>query len=91
MNTSHFLLCPLPAWGGNYRSSSYSFKDVHSIRLTGHIRPLCALVTRLVREKETIIVTFIVAPHLLDKTGSEVSRQFFDEPLETSKALQRIR
>ena len=59
----------------------------------GHVRPFCALATRLVREKETIIVTFIIAPHLLDKTRTEVSRQFLDdsEPSGSSKALQRIR
>jgi len=71
MNTSHFLLCSIPAWG--------------------HIRPLCALATRLVREQENIIVTFLVAPHALDKTRTEVSRQFLDEPSGSSKALQRIR
>ena len=57
----------------------------------GHVRPFCALATRLVRGQETTIVTFIVAPHVLDKTRTEISRQFLDEDLESSKALQRIR
>ena len=94
-NTSHFLLFPIPAWGKNYRSSLWSFKQpkvanwiFHPI---GHIRPLCTLATRLVRERENIIVTLIVAPHVLDKTQSEVSRQFLDDPSEKSKALQQVR
>ena len=53
--------------------------------------PFCTLATRLVREQETIVVTFIVAPHVLDKTRTEVSRQLLDEPLGNSKVLQRIR
>jgi hypothetical protein len=44
-----------------------------------------------VREQENIIVTFIVAPHVLNKTRTEISRQFFDESSKKSKALQRIR
>ena len=43
------------------------------------------------REQESIIVTFIVAPHVLEKTRTEISRQFLNEPSESSKALQRIR
>ena len=46
---------------------------------------------RLVREQETIIVTLLVAPHQLDKTRTEVSRHFLDEPSGGSKALERIR
>ena len=46
---------------------------------------------RLVREKESIIATFIVAPSLLDKARTEISRQFLEESSESSKALQRIR
>jgi hypothetical protein len=91
MNISHFVLCPIPAWGKNYHSSLCSFKNIYSICLIGHIRPFGVLATRLVREQETIIATFIVAPHLLVKTRTEVSRQFLDEPSESSKALQRIR
>ena len=66
--------------------------DIHLIiYLIGHIRPFCALAIRLVREQETIIATLIVAPHLLDKTRTEVSRHFLDESSGSSKALQRIR
>ena len=59
----------------------------------GHVRPFCTLATRLVRERETIIVTLIVAPQVLYKTRTEVSRQFLDEPSGSSKlkALQRVR
>lgn len=69
--SSHFLLCPIPAWG--------------------HVRPFCILATRFVREQESIVLTFIVAPHMLEKTRAEVSRQFRDKSSESSKALQRIR
>ncbi|KAF8797535.1 UDP-Glycosyltransferase/glycogen phosphorylase [Phlegmacium glaucopus] len=57
----------------------------------GHIRPFCVLATRIVREQENSVVTFIVVPHLLEKARAEISRQFRDEPSETAKALQRIR
>jgi len=57
----------------------------------GHIRPFCALATYLVCEQENIIVTFVVAPHALGKTQTEISRQFLDKPTENSKAFQRIR
>ena len=69
----------------------YALFRIFTRCLIGHIRPFCALATRLAREQENIIVTFIVTPHLLDKTKTEVSRQFLDEPSESSKALQRIR
>ena len=59
-------------------------------RLIGHIRPFCILATRLVLEQENVVVTFIVSPDVLDKTRTEVSRQFLIEP-ESSKALERIR
>jgi hypothetical protein len=59
-------------------------KDVH---LIGHIRPFCILATRLMLEQENVVVTFIVSPQALDKTRTEVSRQF----LNGSKALKRIR
>ena len=49
------------------------------------------LATRLVREQENVVVTLIVAPILLDKTRTEISRQFLNEPLEISRAFQRIR
>jgi hypothetical protein len=54
----------------------------HSICLIGHVRPFCALATRLVRERETIIITFIIPPNVLVKARTEVSRQFLDEPSE---------
>ena len=91
MNIPHFLLCPSTGWGKNYHSWLCSFQDIHLTSLTGHIRPFCALAMRLVREQETIIVTLLVAPHQLDKTRTEVSRHFLDEPSGGSKALERIR
>ena len=65
--------------------------DIHSTCPIGHIRPFCALATRLVRGQETIIVTLIVSPHELNKTKTEVSHLFVDEPSDASKALERIR
>ena len=64
-----------------------------SICLIGHVRPFCTLATRLVRERETIIVTLIVASQVLYKTRTEISRQFLDEPSGSSKskACQRVR
>ena len=87
-NTSHFLLCPIPPWGKNNHSLICSFDLICPI---GHVRPFCALATRLVCEQENIIVTFIVVPHILNKTRIEISRQFFDKSSEKLKALQRIR
>jgi hypothetical protein len=52
--------------------------------------PFCILATRLMLEQENVVVTFIVAPHVLDKTRTELSRQFLNEP-ESSEILQRIR
>ena len=49
------------------------------ISIIGHVRSFCVLATRLVIqmcEQETIIVTIIVALHLLDKIRTEVSCQF---------------
>ncbi|KAF8802209.1 UDP-Glycosyltransferase/glycogen phosphorylase [Phlegmacium glaucopus] len=57
----------------------------------GHVRPFTVLATRLVFEQENVVVTFIVAPHILEKTRAEISRHFRDESLENSNALQRIR
>ena len=90
MKICHFVLCPIPAWGKRIIIHPYALKDIHSI-VIGHIRPFCALATQLVREQENVIATLIVAPNVLEKTRTEVSRQFLDEPSETSKALQRIR
>ena len=84
---SHFLLLPFPAWGRNCQL----FLITHLTYPIGHIRPLGVLATRLVREQENVVVTFMVAPSVLDKTRNEISRQIFDEPLEVSKAFQRIR
>lgn len=57
----------------------------------GHVKPFCALATRLVRERENIIVTFMVAPHVLNKARTEISSQFIDKSSESLKALQQIR
>ena len=84
MNTSHFLLCLFQLGVRIIIHRHAFFKHIHSICLIGDIRPFCALVSRLVREQETIIATFIVAPHVLDKTRNEISRQFLDEPSESS-------
>ena len=64
-------------------------RDAH-FKLIGHIRPFCILATRLVLEQENVVITLMVAPHVLDKTRSEVSRQFINEPSK-AQALQRIR
>jgi len=66
-------------------------KVTHLAYPTGHVRPLSVLATRLVREQETVVLTFIVAPNLLDKTRAEISRHFRNGSSESSKALQRIR
>ena len=86
-STAHFLLVPLIFWGKTCYQSLYSSisKDAH---LIGHIRPFSILATRLVLEQENVVVTFIVSPDFLDKTVTEISRQFLNEP---SKDLQRIR
>jgi hypothetical protein len=63
------------------------------VTFIGHVRPLCILATRLVLEEENVVVTLIVAPQVLDKSRTDVSRQLqaLNEPSVTSKALQRIR
>ena len=87
--TSHFLFFPIPAWGKNYHSlASLCFL---TYGLLGHIRPFCVLALRLVREQENVVVTFMVGPHVLEKTRTEVSRQFLDESSDIAKALKRIR
>ena len=93
MNAAHFLLCPTPSWGKKLSIiRCYAlFEGIHSICLIGHVKPFCALATRLVREQESIIVTFSVASPVLDKTRTEVSREFLNEPSESPKAIQRIR
>ena len=90
MNISHFLFCSVPSWGKNL-SFIALLSSTHLIFLIGHVRPFCTLATRLVREQETIIVTFIVAAHVLNKTRTEILRHFLDKALESSKVLQRIR
>ncbi|KAJ7454822.1 UDP-Glycosyltransferase/glycogen phosphorylase [Mycena latifolia] len=51
----------------------------------GHVRPICVLAGRIASEKHTI--TILMAPNLLDKAQSEVSRQFPSG----HEGLQRIR
>ena len=65
--------------------------DIHSICPTGHIRPFCALATRLTHGEKIIIVILIVSSHVLNKTKTEVSCLFVDEPSDTSKALKQVR
>ena len=60
-------------------------------RILGHIRPFCVLATRLVREQENAVVTFIVGPHVLEKTRTEVSRQFHDESSDAAQVRKRFR
>ena len=84
-----FCFCPL-YFGVGILINCYAFL-IQGYYPIGHIRPFSVLASRLVREREDVVVTFIVAPHVLDKTRAEISRQFYDEPLESSKALQRIR
>ena len=86
-NTSHILLLPLTAWGKKYHSSLCPL----TYRILGHIRPFCVLAPRLVRERENVVVTFMVGSQVLEKTRAEVSRQFLDKSPESVKALQRIR
>jgi hypothetical protein len=87
MPSSHFLLFPIPAWGKNYHSSLCPL----TYRLLGHIRPFCVLATRLVCEQGNVVVTFMVAPDVLEKTRAEVSRKFLDESSDSAEAFQRIR
>ena len=87
-NISHFLFFPLSAWGKNYHSSLVC---PMTYRILGHIRPFCVLASRLVREQENAVVTFMVAPDMLEKTRIEVSRQFLDKSSDSVDAIQRIR
>ena len=89
-NISHFLFFPVSAWGKNYHSS-LSWLYPLTYRILGHIRPFCVLAPRLVREQENVVVTVMVGSHVLERTRSEVSRQFLDESSDSVKALQRIR
>uniref|UniRef100_A0A8H8CJ16 Uncharacterized protein n=1 Tax=Psilocybe cubensis TaxID=181762 RepID=A0A8H8CJ16_PSICU len=41
----------------------------------GHVKPLCIFATRIVQERESAILTIMVAPNLLDKAFAEVSAQ----------------
>ncbi|KAJ7510340.1 UDP-Glycosyltransferase/glycogen phosphorylase [Mycena galericulata] len=52
----------------------------------GHVRPLCVLAGRIVSEGN-YVVTILMAPNLLEKARSEVSRQF----LNGREGFQRIR
>lgn len=56
-------------------------------KFTGHIKPLCALAGRLVAEKNTVVVTFLLSPTFLDKALTEISAQLPPG----HKAFQRIR
>lgn len=88
MKTFHFVLSPAPAWG---KILKIAFSDL-KLTPTGHVRPFCIMATRIVREQDNLVITFIVAPYLLDLARIEVSRQFHgDKSPESSKALQRIR
>ena len=87
IKTSHFVFLPIPAWGKNYLSLLYHL----TYRILGHIRPFCVLAPRLVREQKNVVVTFMVGPHVLEKTRAEVSRQFSDESSDSVEALKRIR
>ena len=86
-NTSHFLIFPFPAWGKNNHSSLCPL----TYQILGDIRPFCVLTPRLVREQENVVVTFMVAPHVLEKARAEISRQFLDESSDGAEALHRIR
>ena len=59
--------------------------------ILGHIRPFCVLAPRLVREQKNVVVTFMVAPQVLEKVRAEISRQFLDESSDSVEALKRIR
>ena len=86
-STSHFLFFTFPAWGKNYHLSLCHL----TYQILGHIRPFCVLAARLVREQENVVLTFMVAPDVLEKTRAEVSRQFLDESSDSVEALHRIR
>ncbi|KAF8067713.1 UDP-Glycosyltransferase/glycogen phosphorylase [Lyophyllum atratum] len=68
-------------------SSSLSHLLLVSFPAWGHLRPLCVLAARLVSEREDILVTILAAPSMLEKSRSEIARQFKNG----SPALQRIR
>ena len=72
-------------------STIHHFPIDLSYQTLGHIRPLCVLAPRLVREQKNVLVTFMVAPHVLEKTRAEVTRQFSDQSSDSVEALQRIR
>ena len=58
--------------------------------MLGHIRPFCVLAQRLVREQESVVVTFMVDPNSLEKIQDEVSRLSFLSS-DGAQVPQRIR
>ncbi|KAJ7242108.1 UDP-Glycosyltransferase/glycogen phosphorylase [Mycena rebaudengoi] len=42
----------------------------------GHVRPLCALAGRLVRENNNIAITILLAPNWITQAHAEIARQF---------------
>ncbi|KAI5115019.1 hypothetical protein M0805_006071, partial [Coniferiporia weirii] len=55
----------------------------------GHVKPLCALLAKVVRLRR-VCVTLFTPTTYLDKTNSEVARQFFLEGEEDLKSLIRV-
>jgi hypothetical protein len=60
-------------------------------QILGHTRAFCVLAPRLVRERDNVVVTFMVGPYALEKIRTEVSRQFLDKSSDSAEALKRIR
>ncbi|KAF8965570.1 hypothetical protein BDZ97DRAFT_1757126 [Flammula alnicola] len=56
----------------------------------GHTRPILVLATRLVHEREDVIVTVLVGPSVLEKAHSDISTQF-RHTAESDSARRRIR
>ncbi|KAI5118935.1 hypothetical protein M0805_003759 [Coniferiporia weirii] len=55
----------------------------------GHVKPLCALLGRIVRIRRVYATLFIPTTYI-DKTNSEVARQFLPEGEEDLKSLIRV-
>jgi hypothetical protein len=79
----------LGAWGKNQHSSLPVCPLTYQI--LGHTRAFCVLAPRLVRERDNVVVTFMVSPYALEKIRTEVSRQFLDKSSGSAEALKRIR
>ncbi|KAF8965569.1 UDP-Glycosyltransferase/glycogen phosphorylase [Flammula alnicola] len=56
----------------------------------GHTRPILVLATRLVHEREDVIVTVLVGPNVLEKAHSDISTHFH-HTAESDSARRRIR